>query len=216
MLFSVLTRKGQIPRHKLSPFEVRSWLEGRLKASGCYHWGARHLGLSWPKPRQAAHTAEAEPTDYTPGRQMMSLFTEAELGRGSLLSQAWAQPSGQPWQSLWSSAGHIPACSLGPCSFPAGRGQVSLKSRRPGSTLTSFFAWWPPFHWPLAEWTNGHLLTVGPWGRGLTVVATNGWAGLTVAHWQLLSRGDSHCGADQWWIRTSNYHSKHPVLLVWG
>ena len=145
MLFSVLTRKGQIPRHKLSPSEVRSQLRrGSSKLMAVITGGARHLGLSWPSASSGCPHGRGR-IHRLPPRQTDDAVTSQrqDWGEGHCCPKAWAQPSGQPWQGLWSSAGHIPlACSLGPAAYPLARGQVSLRVplRRPGSTLTSFFA----------------------------------------------------------------------------
>ena len=119
MLFSVLTRKGQIPRHKLSPSEVRSQLRrGSSKLMAVITGGARHLGLSWPSASSGCPHGRGR-THRLPPRQTDDAVTS--MGRGSLLPQGLGPAQ---WAAL---ARAVELCRThplslfpGPCSLPTG------------------------------------------------------------------------------------------------
>ena len=182
MLFSVLTRKGRVPRHSFHPPRSRSWLRGgrsQLAApSGpgshtlpsYHHWGSEVSKPTGPQAPRAAQGGGAGPTDCDPHKLLLILgHRDKDGGEGQHCFKAWAKASGWPWWGLLSPAWHSPQpVSLvphHPLAQDQGAGWRAQGSRQ---ASTSYFTL--------------HLMA--------TVLLTAGWIkSLMVSHWQLVACG---------------------------
>ena len=126
MLFSVLIRKNQVPRHNFHPLRSRSWLSKRRQISAGGSLRARSpdpaqlssvrepsaLDPPGPQAPQATQMAGANAHRLAPCRPPLPLVGTGR-GRGEVHygPQAWARPVGDPGQG---SGIQRPVCSLGP------------------------------------------------------------------------------------------------------
>ena len=130
MLFSALTRKNQIPRHKISPFEIQVLVKRRQVSAG----GSR--GARSPDPAQLSSVREPSawthlalrppkwqgpaPTGGAPWRPPLPLVGTGR-GRGEVHCGALAG-------ALELCRIQPPVCPLGPPDHPAAQGWVSWRA----------------------------------------------------------------------------------------
>ena len=149
MLFSVLTRKGKVPRHNFHPPRSRSWLKRQISAGGSLRPRSpdpaqppslREPGAqdpTSPQAPQATQMARARSHRLHPMQTAAVISLQRQgWGIGSLPPQGLGPASGRPWRGLWSPAGHSPQpVPWAPLAHPLARGQVSW--RAPGRRLGS-------------------------------------------------------------------------------
>ena len=201
MLFSVLTRKGQVRRHNHHPPRSSpGWEETDLcsKRAKCldppsrHNWGSQAPRTQLPLAASGHRSARAGPADCVPGRWPRHQITGGDGGEAHRHLKAWAR-SGQPGEGSWAQQDTAPACSPGPP-----RSAASLKpceQEGPGEKaeirlLTSPSATHHSADWWLKLTTNSSQLRAARLGEGPTAALTSGWAKpLMMAHWQLLAWG---------------------------
>ena len=202
--------KGPCPQAQLSPSEVQSWLRGgrsqlavpsgpgpqTLNCNPCLQ-GTRCPGPSWPSGCPNRGGEGPGPTDCDPCRWPMPWGCrgrdEGEVH--SLLPQGLGPASGWPWRGLWSPVGHSTQPLPWPPRSPAGLrpGELEGPGEKAGICLLPHSP--PDDHHSTNRWLNGPLMA---------------------AHWQLLTWGGAHCGANQWLRRTTNSYSLTVACLGKG
>ena len=138
MLFSVLIRKGKVPRHNFYPPRSPFWLRGGSSqltpSSGLVPRpcpaviaeGGRHptqLALRLLRPPKGGETRSHR---LQPRQTATAIRSQRqEWGRGSLLLQGLALPVCDLGEGSRALQDIAPMCSLGPPVYPLVQGQVS-------------------------------------------------------------------------------------------
>lgn len=189
MVFSILTRKSQVPRHSCCPPEAQVLAKRRQASAGGSHrpgpetlpsghcWGSQVDSRPQLARRpQATQIAEIVPHAAAQADGRCHQGTEAGMSRGPL------PPEGRPGPDRWAALARalepseysLPACSL----------KFLLRQRAGGlgRNRIHHFSLLPDNHHSADHWLNDPL---------------------TFAHWQLvILGGEAHCGTD-WWLSRS-------------
>ena len=204
MLFSVLTRNGEVPRLNFSPVRSRSWLKssqlmvpsepGPQTLPSCHPWGSQVPGTSHLQLLRPPKWWGPGPADDILGKWLLPLgHRGGDRGEVHCSLKAWVQPAsgfGESPRALQDTAPSLFSGSL-----------HSLTGLKPGKLeghggegqdppLTLFSAWRPTTP-----------LKVG-WMASLRLLLNS---------WSLV--GGAHCGTDQWLSRIINGHS---LTAAWG
>ena len=189
MLFSVLTRKGKVPRHNFYPPRSQSWLTGgrsQLAPSGpgshalpsCHPWGSQSSNPSGPQSPQAVQMGRPGLTDCDSWQPLLVGHRDRDGGAvpcfsspGPWLVEGLSESSGALQTALVQS----PVCSLGPPAHLPVQGWVNWRASRRRSASASYLTL--------------YLMTPTPW--------TLDWiTSPVVLHWQL-PVGRAQCSVDQ-------------------
>ena len=163
MLFSVLIRKGKVPRHNFNLPRSQSWLRGGISQLAAPSGPGSHVLPSWhpwgsltsnpagPQSPQVAQMGRPDPPDCAQADTTARGSQRQGWGRGALLLRAGARASGGP---LWGLPVLIPSLFPRPPSSLLAWGWVGWRAsrrRRPGSASYLTSIWWPPHHRPLTQ-----------------------------------------------------------------
>ena len=217
MLFPVLTRMGQVPRHSCLPLRSsRGWQEAELswpplRAGSQTLHSVITKGAGRPRPsRQPAGSSGrripgAGPANGAPSRRLLPRSRRGgDAGEGHQRLKAWARPRSGAIRTQPSSTSK-PTCPLGPqlphwpeagwAGGPQGEALMCLLPRSPREDRCS-----------TDRWLN-RMLTVAHrplvLGAGSTAALTNGRVGpRTATRWQLPAWGRGPLGLSQWLTAT--------------
>lgn len=202
MLFSVLTRKGEVPsKAQLSPQRSSSWLRGgrsQLAASSgpgsqtlpsCHGWGSQ-APRTQPEPGASGSSGRPSGRDQVP--QAAAIRSKRwDEGEVHHCLKVWVQSGGFGEDSgALQDAGHSPQPAPCPSVHLLAWGRVNWKSPKEKARILLLpHSPHPRTTTPVTKsLTNGRSLTVGCLWAGPTLASTNGWAGpLPVSHWRLVA-----------------------------